>query len=53
MVDRLDALATAETRELIGQSYTMVAATAPKTSKNTKQKAVKGHRGRQERSKKR
>jgi len=52
MVDRLDALATAETRELIGQSYSMVAANAPKTSKNTK-KAVKSGGARQKRSKKR
>ena len=51
MVDRLDALATAETRELIGQSYSMVAANAPKTSKNTK-KAVKSGGARQKRSKK-
>jgi len=51
MVDRLDALAAAETRELIGQSYCMVAANAPKTSKNTK-KAVKSGGARQKRSKK-
>jgi predicted DNA-binding protein (MmcQ/YjbR family) len=53
MVDRLDALAAAETRELIGQSYSMVAANAPKTSKNAKKKAVKAQRGRRKRSKKR
>jgi predicted DNA-binding protein (MmcQ/YjbR family) len=51
MVDRLDALAAAETRELIGQSYSMVAANAPKTSKNTKKKAVKARRRLQKRSK--
>jgi predicted DNA-binding protein (MmcQ/YjbR family) len=53
MVDRLDALASAETRELIGQSYSMVAANAPKKSKNTKKKAVNARRGPQKRSKKR
>lgn len=53
MVDRLDALAASETRDLIGQSYSMVAANAPKTSKNTKKKAVKAGRGPQKRSKKR
>jgi predicted DNA-binding protein (MmcQ/YjbR family) len=53
MVDRLDALATSETVELIGQSYSIVAANAPKTSKNTKKKAVKTGRGPQKRSKKR
>jgi predicted DNA-binding protein (MmcQ/YjbR family) len=52
MADRLDALDAAETKELIGQSYSMVAANAPKTSKNTKKKAVKARRGRQKRSKK-
>jgi hypothetical protein len=52
MVDRLDALAASETRELIGQSYSMVAANAPKTSKNTKKKAVKSRGTRQKRSKK-
>lgn len=52
MADRLDALATAETRELIGQSYSMVAANAPKTSKNTRKKPVKAQRGRQKRTKK-
>ena len=53
MVDRLDALAAAETRELIGQSYSMVAANAPKTWKNAKKKAVKAQSGRRKRSKKR
>ena len=53
MVDRLATLAAAETRELIGQSYAMVAANAPKTSKNTKKKAVKARGGPQKRSKKR
>jgi predicted DNA-binding protein (MmcQ/YjbR family) len=53
MVDRLDALAATETRELIGQSYSMVAANAPKTSKNTKKKAVKARRLPQKQSKKR
>src|ERR1700686_1178235 len=53
MVDRLDALAAAETRDLIGQSYSMVAANAPKTSKNIKKKAVKSRGGPQKRSKKR
>jgi predicted DNA-binding protein (MmcQ/YjbR family) len=52
MADRLDALATAETRELIGESYSMVAANAPKTSKNAKTEAVKARRGPQKRSKK-
>jgi predicted DNA-binding protein (MmcQ/YjbR family) len=53
MADRLDALAAAETRELIGQSYSMVAAKAPKTSKNTRKKLVKAQRGQQKRTKKR
>jgi predicted DNA-binding protein (MmcQ/YjbR family) len=53
MADRLDALAAAETRELISQSYSMVAANAPKTSKNTRKKPVKAQRRRQERTKKR
>jgi hypothetical protein len=53
MADRLDALTAAETRELIGQSYLMVAANAPKTPKNAKKKAVKAHRGQRKRSKKR
>jgi len=53
MVDRLDALAAAETRELIGQSYSMVEANAPKTSKNAKEKAVKARTRPQKRSKKR
>jgi predicted DNA-binding protein (MmcQ/YjbR family) len=52
MVDRLDALAAAETRELIGQSYSMVEANAPKTAKNTRKKAVKAQRRRQKRTKK-
>jgi predicted DNA-binding protein (MmcQ/YjbR family) len=52
MADRLGALAAAETRELIGQSYSMVAANAPKTSKNTRRKPVKAQRGRQKRTKK-
>jgi predicted DNA-binding protein (MmcQ/YjbR family) len=52
MVDRLDALAAAETRELIGQSYSMVAANAPKTSKITKKQAVKSRGTRQKQSKK-
>jgi predicted DNA-binding protein (MmcQ/YjbR family) len=51
MVDRLDALAAAETRELIGQSYSMVAANAPKTPKSTRKKPVKAQRGRQKRTK--
>jgi len=53
MVDRLDALAAAETRELIGQSYCMVAANAPKPSKKKKKKAAKARTGPQKRSKKR
>jgi predicted DNA-binding protein (MmcQ/YjbR family) len=53
MVDRLDALAAAETRELIGQSYCLVAAKAPKPSKKTKKKAAKARTGPQKRSKKR
>jgi predicted DNA-binding protein (MmcQ/YjbR family) len=53
MADRLDALAAAETRELIRQSYSMVAATAPKKSKNTKKKSVTSLRKATKRSKKR
>lgn len=53
MVDRLDALAASETTELIGQSYSMVAVNAPKTSKKLKKKAVKARRGPHKRSKKR
>ena len=53
MADRLDALGAGETKELIRQSYFMVAATAPKKSKNTKKKSVKSRGGPQKRSKKR
>lgn len=53
MVDRLDALAASEIRELIGQSYSMVAANTPKTSRNTKKKAVNARKVPQKRSKKR
>jgi predicted DNA-binding protein (MmcQ/YjbR family) len=41
MLDRMDALGWNELRELIGQSYTMVAANAPKNEAQKKQAAKK------------
>jgi hypothetical protein len=41
MLDRINALGWNELRELIGQSYTMVAAKAPKNEAQKKQAAKK------------
>jgi predicted DNA-binding protein (MmcQ/YjbR family) len=53
MADRLDALGAGETKDLIRQSYSMVAATAPKKSKSTRKKPDRSREKAAKRSKKR